>query len=128
MSGYEGDGDMQRGLPVLDNKYVLERTLGSGFSCKVKLGRDSDGNRYAVKIFKSDDHNECANVEIEALSVLNHNNIVKIHAAQQGVISQAGKKDKQVNYIVLELVSGGELFDFVCLGGRLPEGTARFYF
>lgn len=115
-------------MPVLDNKFVLERTLGSGFSCKVKLGKDAEGNYYAVKIFFSDEHNECANVEIEALSILSHKNIVKIYAAQQGTIKQQGKEDKKVNYIVLELVSGGELFDFVCLGGKLPEGTARFYF
>lgn len=30
--------------------------------------------------------------------------------------------------MVLELAQGGELFDFVALGGRLPEGIARFYF
>ena len=29
---------------------------------------------------------------------------------------------------MLELVGGGELFDFVALGGRLDEGTARHYF
>jgi serine/threonine protein kinase len=52
---------------VLNNKYVLERTLGSGYSCKVKLGRDSDNNYYAIKIFKSASHVEEANVEIEAL-------------------------------------------------------------
>lgn len=29
---------------------------------------------------------------------------------------------------MLELVGGGELFDFVALGGRLSEATARYYF
>ena len=29
---------------------------------------------------------------------------------------------------MLELVGGGELFDFVALGGRLPEPTARHFF
>ena len=33
-----------------------------------------------------------------------------------------------VNYIVLELVSGGELFDFVSLGGRFSENEGRYYF
>ena len=75
------DTDIQMNLPVLDNKFILERTLGSGFSCKVKLGRDAEGKHYAVKIFYSDEHNECANVEIEALSILSHKNIVKIYAA-----------------------------------------------
>jgi serine/threonine protein kinase len=35
---------------------------------------------------------------------------------------------KQVKYIVLELVGGGELFDLVALGGRLDEKYARYYF
>jgi len=38
------------------------------------------------------------------------------------------KGSKNVKFIVLELVGGGELFDFVALGGRLSEGQARYYF
>lgn len=35
---------------------------------------------------------------------------------------------KNVKYIVLELVGGGELFDLVALGGKLTEPFARYYF
>lgn len=35
---------------VLNDKYVLGRTLGVGGSCKVKLAKDGGGRRYAVKI------------------------------------------------------------------------------
>ena len=35
---------------VLD-KYKLTKTLGAGFSAKVKLAYDDDGNEYAIKIF-----------------------------------------------------------------------------
>ena len=31
-------------------------------------------------------------------------------------------------FIVLELVTGGELFDRIVASGRLTEGEARFYF
>jgi serine/threonine protein kinase len=31
-------------------------------------------------------------------------------------------------YIVLEYISGGELFDFIAEGGPLPENICRFYF
>jgi len=34
--------------------YTLGRTLGSGFSAKVKLGTAPDGGQYAVKIFRLD--------------------------------------------------------------------------
>lgn len=40
-------------MPVmLNGKYELGRTLGEGVSCKVKLARDSYGERYAVKIMR----------------------------------------------------------------------------
>jgi len=38
------------------------------------------------------------------------------------------KGQKFVTYIVLELVGGGELFDFVAMGGRLTEPQARYFF
>ena len=40
------------------------------------------------------------------------------------------KKGKlvKVNYLVLELVSGGELFDFIADCGKFSEPVARFYF
>jgi len=45
-----------------------------------------------------------------------------------GTQNNPKKGSKNVKFIVLELVGGGELFDFVALGGRLDEGTARHYF
>jgi len=38
-----------------------------------------------------------------------------------------GKK-RLVDYIVLELAAGGELFDFIALSGAFDEPTARYYF
>ena len=37
----------------LDN-YSLGRTLGEGFSAKVKLGTRDDGQEFALKIFRLD--------------------------------------------------------------------------
>ena len=33
------------------DKYTLTKTLGSGFSAKVKLAHDDSGKEYAIKIF-----------------------------------------------------------------------------
>lgn len=38
----------------LVDKYTLGRTLGAGASCKVRLAKDADGNRFAAKIFKKE--------------------------------------------------------------------------
>jgi len=44
------------------------------------------------------------------------------------VLCNSRKQDKNVDYIVLELVNGGDLFDFVCNSGRFSEDVARYYF
>lgn len=38
------------------------------------------------------------------------------------------KTSKVVDYIVLELAQGGELFDFVANSGRFKEKVARTYY
>tara|TARA_B110000285_G_C14776999_1_gene446697 strand:- start:357 stop:524 length:168 start_codon:yes stop_codon:yes gene_type:complete len=40
-------------MPGTINQYEVRHTLGSGFSCKVKLGVDTDsGRKVAIKIIK----------------------------------------------------------------------------
>ena len=114
---------------TLNNKYVLERTLGKGTSCKVKLGKDiRTGQTFALKIFYTSDYNTMAETEIEALSLLRHPNIVRIIEFDQGVLVHPKRANQVVNYIALEFMAQGELFDLVCLGGRLSEQTARYFF
>lgn len=38
------------------------------------------------------------------------------------------KGNKTVDYIVLELVQGGELFDFVANSGRFTDEVSRYFF
>ena len=37
-------------------------------------------------------------------------------------------KSREVDYIVLELANGGELFDFISVSGRFEEPLARYFF
>lgn len=116
-------------MPTTLGKYVLGRTLGSGVSCKVKLAKDSSGQRYAIKIIHSDaTFDELVEKECEALAQLQHRNIVRLVEVNQGQQTNPKKGSKSVKYIVLELIGGGELFDFVALGGRLSEDQGRYYF
>jgi serine/threonine protein kinase len=68
-------------MPGSIGKYQIGRTLGSGASCKVKLGVDSTtGKKVAVKIIKEDmDEADKALIkaEVEALQNLKHINIVE---------------------------------------------------
>ena len=42
-------------MPTTLNQYTLGRTLGSGVSCKVKLAKNNENTRYAIKIIHSND-------------------------------------------------------------------------
>jgi serine/threonine protein kinase len=116
-------------MPTTLGKYTIGRELGCGVSCKVKLAKDDQDKRYAIKIMKSSSSfDELIQTEVETLVKFEHPNIMKLIEVGEGLQSHPKKGTKRVKYMVLELAQGGELFDFVALGGRLPEGTARFYF
>jgi len=123
-------------MPSQLGKYSLLRTLGTGANSKVKLGLDkSTGFYFAVKIMdkgnSSVDHKmlELVKTEVETMGGLNHPNIVNlIEYSEEGVVEKSNGVKKSVFYIVLELATGGELFDYVATTGRFEERIARFYF
>ncbi|KAF4364853.1 hypothetical protein G4B88_025572 [Cannabis sativa] len=89
-------------------KYELGKTLGEGNFGKVKLAHDlKTGNLFALKILQK---NRIINLnitdqikrEIATLKLLKHPNIVRLHEVLAS---------KTKIYMVLEYVTGGELFD-----------------
>lgn len=92
---------------------------------RVKLGvHEETGEQVAVKIMDKSDikaQEMTMNVrrEIAIMKALNHRNIVNL---QQVLTSQSKL------YIVMDLVTGGELFTKILKEGKLPEKTARHYF
>jgi serine/threonine protein kinase len=110
-------------------KYQLGRTLGSGVSCKVKVAKDSTNKRVAIKILHSEPiFHELSKQEVKTLKDLNHPNIVNLIEEGQAMLIHPKKESKKVDYIVLELVQGGELFDYVANSGRFTEPICRYYF
>lgn len=98
----------------------------------MKLGETSDGQKCAIKIFNpnmSDKLKQALIDELDMLHKLKHNNIVSmidnVHDADW--VKSDGSTQKR-NFIALELVSGGELFDFISQGGGFNEKISRFYF
>jgi len=114
-------------------KYILGKTLGSGFNSKVKLGYDPSTDQYfAVKIIKRSHPNidlKALRKEVETLNSLKHSNIVNMveFLYSADYVKKNGKSYKVVA-LVLELVSGGEVFDYVKISGRFSEEVARIYF
>lgn len=67
--------------------------------------------------------------EVQTMSTLSHPNIVNlVEYSKEGVVEKQNGIKKAVIYIVLELATGGELFDYVATTGRFEERIARFYF
>jgi 5'-AMP-activated protein kinase catalytic alpha subunit len=115
-------------LNTSSGQYQLGRTLGSGVSCKVKLAKDDNGNRFAIKLIKGADYYELIQAELDTLKKVSHQHVIRLIEAGKGKQSNPKKKeDKEVNFIVLELASGGELFDFIAMGGRFSEEVGRHY-
>ena len=69
---------------TIDN-FEITKTLGTGFSAKVKLAKDQNGKQYALKIFKlGKKHNDeramkLIKNEVETTLNLDHKHIVKYH-------------------------------------------------
>ena len=121
-------------MPSQLGKYTLLRTLGTGANAKVKLAQDKENNMlYAIKIMKKAridyKFEEMVTSEVKIMSHLNHPNIVNfMEYNQDGVDEKKNGTKIPVSYIVLELATGGELFDYVATTGRFSENVARYYF
>eukprot|EP01063_Lacrimia_lanifica_P002013 TRINITY_DN11051_c0_g1_i1.p1 TRINITY_DN11051_c0_g1~~TRINITY_DN11051_c0_g1_i1.p1 ORF type:complete len:321 (+),score=142.21 TRINITY_DN11051_c0_g1_i1:76-963(+) len=112
-------------MPKRIGKYELGKTLGSGTYSKVKVAVDIETNKkYAVKIVDKQiltkGHMEQQlKREIAIMKLLSHRNVL----GMQDVL-QTGKNI----YLVLDLVTGGDLFDQLDHDKVFDEPKARRYF
>lgn len=51
-----------------------------------------------------------------------------VEYSKDGVVIKSSGAKEPVIYIVLELATGGELFDYVATTGKFSEKISRFYF
>lgn len=106
-------------------KYEVGRTVGEGTFAKVKFARNMEtGENVAMKIMAKSTilkHRMVDQIkrEISIMKIVRHPYIVRLFE----VLASTTKI-----YIILEFVSGGELFDKIVHRGRLPENESRRYF
>jgi serine/threonine protein kinase len=106
-------------------KYEIGRTLGEGTFGKVKQAVNVETNeRVAIKILdKEKIHQQSMGdqikKEINVMKMVKHRHVVNLNEVLAS---------KTKIFIVLELVTGGELFDKIVSAGRFDEATARKYF
>ena len=66
--------------------------------------------------------------ELDTMVRLDHGNLVQIYESGEESYDKQNGKSKKVNFIVLELATGGEIYDIVAMSGRFNEDVARFFF
>ena len=115
--------------------YSLFEKLGEGGTAKVYRAQPRDEQTfYAIKVFRHDrpdfDSNLFAAVakEVNAAMKLNHQNIVKYKEVVQNATMVKNEKEYQVAYILMELVTMGELFEHIERSGKFSEKCVRFFF
>ncbi|XP_031279248.1 CBL-interacting serine/threonine-protein kinase 8-like isoform X2 [Pistacia vera] len=106
-------------------KYEVGRTIGEGTFAKVKFAQNTEtGESVAMKILDRSTiikHKMADQIkrEISIMKLVRHPNVVRLHE----VLASRTKI-----YIILEFITGGELFDKIVHHGRLSEAEARQYF
>ncbi|KAJ3113892.1 calcium calmodulin-dependent protein kinase type 1G [Phlyctochytrium bullatum] len=116
-----GSGNEKLKLAQLLTKYELAETLGTGAFSEVKVAVErSTGKKYAMKIV---DKSKCKgkesmiDTEVSILMRVRHENIIQLYEMYE--------IDSKI-YLLMELVTGGELFDDIVGKGKYSEKeTAR---
>ncbi len=121
-------------MPSQVDQYICTKTLGSGVSAKVKLATDTKGTYVAIKIFDKSNLSNCSKVlstlkhEIDVYKNLDHPYMVRLlDYKENAILVKSDGKQVQVAYIVMELIPGGELFDYVAIRAFSTE-VSRYYF
>jgi calcium/calmodulin-dependent protein kinase I len=99
---------MEKSIKVTD-VYKFEAELGQGSFAKVyRAWHRSSGQKVAIKIIKkeelSDEDKMALQNEIDILTHVDHPNIVKLFEVYE---------DSENYSLVMELMTGGELFDII---------------
>jgi len=122
-SGKSGSSSSSKGdankTPTVEDKYTMKDVLGTGAFSQVRLAENKEsGNLYAIKVIDKKalkGKEDSLENEIRVLRRLHHPNIVELLEVHE---------EKTKVYLVMELVTGGELFDRIVEKGSYTEKDA----
>lgn len=101
------------------SKFDLHETIGTGAFSEVKIGIEKEtGAKFAIKIVdrsKCKGKEDMVETEVKILKMIKHENIVQLYEMYEF--------DGKI-YLVMELVTGGELFDEIMGRGTFMEKDA----
>ncbi|TPX69214.1 hypothetical protein CcCBS67573_g06897 [Chytriomyces confervae] len=104
--------------------YLFQKTVGEGNFAKVKLAKHKlTGVEVAVKVIDKTtlDEKKLGKLyrEVRIMKLLNHPHIVKLYEVIE---------TKHTVFLVMEYASGGELYDYLVVHGKMKEKEARAKF
>ncbi|KAK3002232.1 hypothetical protein RJ639_020299 [Escallonia herrerae] len=120
-------------------KYEVGRTIGEGTFAKVKFAQNTEtGESVAMKVLDRTTiikHKMVDQIkrEISIMKLVRHPNVVRLHEAwtqslDYKLLFAKVLASRTKIYIILEFITGGELFDKIVHHGRLSEADSRRYF
>eukprot|EP01135_Chromosphaera_perkinsii_P008421 Nk52_evm1s1348 gene=Nk52_evmTU1s1348 len=105
--------------PEILEKYEVGKMIGSGAFSEVYLSKDKkSGKQYALKVIDktgSGSTKEALEAEVNILRKINHKNVIGLHE----VVETATHL-----FVIMQLVTGGELFDAIVERGYYTERDA----
>jgi len=115
--------------------YIIKQTLGEGGFSRVKLGvHEKTGEKVALKMLKNKSKltkpvRKQVEREINAMTKIDHPNVLRMKEVDWDCTYTKKNGQKQnIILVVLELATGGELFEFLSYTGFFEESIARTYF
>lgn len=117
------EGNPDTNLAGIGN-YVFQKTVGEGNFAKVKLSKHKlTGAEVAIKIIDKTqlDEKKLNKLyrEVRIMKLLHHPHIVKLYEVIE---------TKNTLFLVMEYSSGGELYDYLVVHGKMKEKEARSKF
>jgi len=116
--------------------WEIHETLGEGGFSKVKLGiHESTRERVALKLLKKNKLNMSSSTrkqverEVQAMGKIQHRNVIQLkEVVWDAEYTKSNGKKQDIILVVLELATGGELFEFLAFTGCFEEAITRTYF
>jgi len=115
--------------------YLIKETLGEGGFSKVKLGvHEKTGEKVALKMLKNKSKltksvQKQVEREVGAMTKIEHLNVLRMKEVDWDcTYTKKNGKAQNIILVVLELATGGELFEFLSYTGFFEEAIARTYF
>jgi len=123
-------------VSIKDHEYRLGEVLGTGKYAEVRLAEKlSNGKKVALKILYTDCSNSKLKIlrnqirhEFQALKKIKHPNVVKLINYDIRTHVKMDNTERRCMIQVQELLSNGELFDYVECCGAFDGPTCRYVF